>query len=203
MRRGIFFVILLCGIPPQLFGQRYYDSALPRYELGLCLDLANVHAAGTMGGGGATFHYNFNDHLALDSQLTFGSVTIPGGNAGGDTTFLAGIRAGQRVRDSGFFIHARGGFLRYVNENGTSLLTRNYFPAFNVGGTFEQYFGPIRRSGESNLFFRLEFGALIVRYGSATVIPSASPTIGSPPPASGPLGTRIGAVGGLGIGVRF
>jgi hypothetical protein len=203
MRQAILFLLLACGIPPRLLAQRYYDSELPRYELGLRLDLANVHAAGAMGGAGATFHYNFNDHLALDSQVTFGPVTITGGNSGGHTTFLTGIRAGQRVQDSGFFIHARGGFLHYINANGTSLLSRNSFPAFNVGGTFEQYFGPIRRPGDTNMVFRLEFGALIVPYGSATIIPSSSPTIGTPPPPSGQLGTRVGAVAGLGIGFRF
>ncbi|PYT92105.1 MAG: hypothetical protein DMG36_16325 [Acidobacteria bacterium] len=203
MRRAIFFAILLCGVPPNLFAQRYYDSELPRYELGLRLDLVNIHAAGAMVGGGATFHYNFNGHLALDSQFAFGPVTISGGNAGGHTTFLTGIRTGQRVEDSGFFIHARGGFLHYVNANGTSLLSRTSFPAFNVGGTFEQYFGPIRRSGGTNMVFRLEFGALIVPYGSATIIPSSSPTIGSSPAPTGPLRTRVGPVLGLGIGFRF
>ena len=154
--------------------------------------------------GGASFHYNFNEHFALDSQFTYGPATTSTLGAGGQTTFLAGVRAGQRVQDYGFFLHAREGFVHYYRDNGGQpLFSRNAFPAFDVGGTLENYFGSFPDPWKKNMVFRLEVGALIVPYGRATLTPSSSPPIGSPPPPTGPLGTRVGPVFGLGIGFRF
>jgi hypothetical protein len=198
MPKAVFFLILACGIPPKVFAQRYHDPELPLYELGLRFDVANFGSAGSKAGGGVTFHYNFNHHLALDSQFTFGPATVV---ANGHTTFLMGVRAGQRVEDCGFFLHARGGFLHY--DNSTSSLSRNSFPAFDLGGTLEFYEGAARQRWGGSMVFRLEMGALIVPYGNATIIPSDSSTIGSPPPPTGSLGTRVGPIIGLGIGFRF
>lgn len=201
MRRAMFFAILLCGISPQLFAQRYYDSDLPRYELGLQFDVARIDSVSDAGGLGARFHYNFNEHLALDSQLSYGPNNVSTGSQSSQTMFLAGVRAGQRVAGSGFFLHARGGFTHYDAGNGTSLLSRNTFPAFDVGGTLEGYFGA--RPWDRSMVFRLELGALIVPYGNATLLPPPPSAIVIPPGPSGPLGTRVGPVFGLGIGFRF
>src|SRR5919108_3677863 len=166
MRRAVTFLILSCSISPQLFAQRYSDSELPRYELGLQFELARIDSVSDAGGLGARFHYNFNEHLALDSQLNYGPSTVSTGSQSSQTTFLVGVRAGQRVASSGFFLQARGGFIHYDAGNGTSLLSRNAFPAFDVGGTLEGYFGA--RPWDRNIVFRLELGALIVPYGNAT-----------------------------------
>jgi hypothetical protein len=202
MRRGLFLLILVCGIPPRLLAQRYSDQEVPRYELGFQFNFAHIERVSDALGVGARFHYNFNQHIALDSELTFGPAATSAGGAGGQTAFLVGVRAGQRVASSGFFLHARGGVVHYGTSNGgPPLFSRATFPAFDAGGTLEHYFGS--RPWEQNMVFRVELGALIVPYGSATLIPGPSPVIGSPPPPMGPLGTRVGPVLGLGIGFRF
>lgn len=143
-------------------------------------------------------HYNFNEHFALDSQIIFRQhdVSVPMGTAVGtgaigQTTGLFGLRAGQRVQDIGFFLHARAGFLHFGSDNGVSLLSRNTFPTFDVGGALERYTGP--------MILRFEMGELIVAYGNATVSPE--PYQVPPPPTR--LGTRASPVLGLGIGFRF
>lgn len=204
MRKVVFFLILACGTPPGIFAQRYSDSEVPRFELGAGFDFAHIERISDALEVGASFHYNFNPHYALDSQLAFGPAATSALGAGAQTTFLAGVRAGQRVEDYGFFLHARGGFVNYSRANGgRPLFSRNTFPAFDVGGTLENYFGSFRNPWEKNMVFRLEVGALIVPYGRATLTPSSSPLIGSPPPPTGPLGTRVGPVLGLGMGIRF
>jgi len=201
MRRILLLATVLCGIPPQLLAQRYYESEVPRYELGVQFEVARIDSVSDAGGLGVRFHYNFNEHLALDSQLSYGPSNLSTGSESSQTAFLVGVRAGQRVASSGFFLHARGGFTHYDAGNGTSLLSRNTFPAFDVGGTLERYFGP--RPWDRNMVFRLELGALLVPYGNATLLPPPPPAIVIPPGPSGPLGTRVGPVLGLGIAFRF
>ncbi|HET7258517.1 MAG TPA: hypothetical protein VFI75_02270 [Candidatus Acidoferrum sp.] len=204
MRKVVFFLILACGAPPGIFAQRYSDSEVPRFELGAWFDFAHIERVSDALGVGASLHYNFNRHYALDSQFAFGPVAASAGGAEGQTKLLVGVRAGQRVEDYGFFLHARGGFVNYSRANGGQpLFSRDTFPAFDVGGTLENYFGSFPNSWKKNMVFRLEVGALIVPYGRATLTPSSSPSIGSSPPPSGPLGTRVGPVLGLGIGIRF
>src|SRR5215467_7141865 len=102
MRRALFFLIFLCGFPPWLFAQRYYSDEVPRYELGLQFDIANIDV-GASGGLGLRFHYNFNEHVALDSELFYGSnSSLSTGSQASQTTFLTGARVGQRVANSGF-----------------------------------------------------------------------------------------------------
>ena len=92
--------------------------------------------------------------------------------------------------------------MRYSPSNGgPPLFSRNTFPALDAGGTLEHYFGST--PWQQNMFFRLELGALIVPYGSATLVPGPATIIGAPPPPSGQLGTRVGGVLGLGFGFRF
>src|SRR5690242_21055334 len=72
MRRAVFFVILLCGIPSQLFAQRYYSPEVPRYEVGVQVDIHHLDGVGEWGGGlGFRLNYNFNEHVALDSELVY------------------------------------------------------------------------------------------------------------------------------------
>jgi|SRR5919109_1057103 hypothetical protein len=203
MRKVVFFLIFVCGTPRGVLAQRYSASEVPHYELGVHFDFAHIERVSDALGAGASFHYNFNEHYAFDSQFTYGPATASAGGAGDQTMFLVGVRAGQRFEDSGFFIHVRGGFLHYGAGNGEGpLFSRDTFPAFDVGGSLEHYFGMFPDPWNKNMVFRLEVGALVVPYGRATFT-SSSPPFGSPPAPTGPLGTRVGPVYGLGIGFRF
>ena len=200
MRRTVLFSILLFGISPQLFAQRYYGPEVPRYEFGVQADIHYLDGVGEWGGGvGFRFNYNFNEHFALDSELVFRQHDLFAPNSGrtqsavvGQTTGLFGVRAGKRVEDYGFFAHACAGFLHFGSDNGVTLLSRNTVPAFDVRGTMERYYGPV--------ILRLELGEMIVAYGNAQAFSSVS---FGPPPAPGRLGTRASPVVGLGFAVRF
>ncbi|HKV26131.1 MAG TPA: hypothetical protein VJN93_16165 [Candidatus Acidoferrum sp.] len=199
--RYILGVAVLCFLISPAAKAQTLD--VPRYELGLQLDFNYLDGIGDWGGGsGVRFHYNFDEHLALDSELLYRQhgVTIfqnplqPQTGAIGQTTGLFGLRAGQRVEEVGFFVHARAGFLHFGSDNGATLLTRHTVPAFDVGGTLERYAGPV--------ILRLDLGEMIVRYGNATVSSGGFP-FGPPVPPPGRLGTRASPVVGLGIAFRF
>ena len=198
MRRAMFVVILLSAISPQVFAQRYYGPEVPRYEFGVQADIHYLDGVGEWGGGlGFRFNYNFNEHIALDSELIFRQhdLLANGGTQSavvGQTTGLFGLRVGKRVEDYGFFAHARAGFLHFGTDQGVTLLTRNTVPAFDVRGTFEHDYGPV--------ILRFELGELIVAYGNAQAVSNVS--LG-PPPAPGRLGTRASPVVGLGFAIRF
>lgn len=200
MRRAAFFAILLFGISPQLFAQRYYGEEVPRYEVGVQADLHYLNGVREWGGGlGFRFNYNFNEHIALDSELVFRQHDLLASNGVGtqsavvgQTTGLFGVRAGKRMEDYGFFAHAHAGFLHFGTDQGVTLLSRDTVPAFDVRGTLEHYHGPV--------ILRLELGEMIVAYGNAQA--ASNITLG-PPPAPGHLGTRASPVVGLGFAVRF
>src|SRR5215467_811466 len=103
MRRVLLLAIFLCGFAPCLFAQRYYSDELPRYELGLQFDIVNLHEVGASAGLGLRFHYNFNEHVALDSELSNGSSSLSTGSQASPTNFLTGVRVGRRIANSGFF----------------------------------------------------------------------------------------------------
>ena len=197
MRRALLLVLPFC-IPQILNAQNQYLET-PRYEAGLQFDFNYLNGVGDSGGGfGPRFHYNFDDHFALDSQLIYRQhdVSIPTGTtfgtgAIGQTTGLFGVRAGQRVENVGFFVRARAGFLHFGTDNGASLLSRNTFPAFDVGATLERYSGPV--------IWRFELGEMIVPYGNATVSPGPFQVLPQPTP----LGTRASPSLGFGIAFRF
>lgn len=197
MRRVLLLLLPFC-IPQVLPAQsRYLES--PRFEAGLQFDINYLNGVGDSGGGfGGRFHYNFDEHFALDSQLIYRQhdVSIPAGTTFGtgtigQTTGLFGLRAGQRVDNVGFFVRARAGFLHFGNDNGATLLSRNTFPAFDVGATLARYSGP--------MIWRLELGEMIVPYGNATVSPGPYQVL----PQPGPLGTRASPSLGFGIAFRF
>jgi hypothetical protein len=191
----IFTILIPQGLPAQL--QHYED--VPRYELGMQVDIHYLDGVGDWGGGvGGRFHYNFDEHFALDSELTYRQhdVLSPNGLSStvvGQTSGLFGVRAGQRVGEVGFFAQARAGFLHFSNNNGASFLTRNTVPAFDVGGSFERYLGPV--------ILRFGVSELIVPYGNAKLPPG--PPVTPPQPFPGPLGTRASPMVGLGFAVRF
>ena len=201
MRKAWFLLLLSCGAPPRGCAQQTRYLEIPRYEVGVQFDFNYLSHVGEWGGGfGARFHYNFNEHLGLDSQVTYrqhdiSSVCGTSIRSGviGQTSGLFGLRAGQRVRDAGLFAEARAGFLHFSRDNGASLLTRDTVPAFDVGGTLEHYAGP--------MVLRLDLSELIVAYGNAKVSPG--PPVLPPQPPPGRLGTRAAPMVGFGLAVRF
>jgi hypothetical protein len=201
MRMAAIFLVGAFLIPQMLHAQRWQNTDLPRYELGVQANINHLDGVEEWGGGiGARFHYNFDQHFALDSELTYRQhdlVTLSGLSLNtavvGQTSGLFGVRAGQRDRDFGFFAQARAGFLHFSNSNGASLLTRNTVPAFDVGGSFERYHGPV--------ILRFGLSELIVPYGNAKIPPGPPSTPSQPPP--GPLGTRASPMVSFGFAVRF
>jgi hypothetical protein len=199
MRWVLFLLALTILVPQRVRAQRQHYEQTPRYELGVQANINYLNGIGEWGGGiGARFHYNFDEHFALDSELTYRqhNVLTPSGLSSalvGQTNGLFGIRAGQRDRDYGFFAHARAGFMHFSQDKGVSLLTKDSFPAFDVGGSLERYLGPV--------ILRFGLSELIVPYGNARVSPGPPVTPAQPPP--GPLGTRASPMVGVGFAVRF
>lgn len=189
MRKAVPLVVLIVLIPRALEAQHPRNLDIPRYELGLQLDLNYLDQAGDLGGGGGRFHYNFNNNFALDSQLTH---RLQG--EFGQTNLFCGLRAGQRIQNYGFFLRARPGLIHFGTAHGASYLTRNTIPTFDVGATFENYNGPI--------LLRLDLGAVIVAYGNAAVAPPPPPAI-LLGPAPTRLGTRASPTFGLSVAFRF
>lgn len=201
MRKAGLLFVLLFWVPQGLSAQGRHFMESPRYELGIQFDFHYLEGVGEGGGGfGPRFHYNFNEHLALDSELTYRQHNvstfkslIPSSTVIGQTTGLFGVRGGQRVQDFGLFVQARAGFLHFGTSQGVSLLTRNTVPAFNVGGVIERYSGPV--------VLRFDMGEMIVAYGNAQVSPG--PPVLPPQPPPGRLGTRASLMVGFGFAVRF
>ena len=136
MRKTLF--LLLFSVYTPLASQAQGHLEIPRYEAGIQFDINHLDGVDLWGGGaGVRFHYNFSKHLALDSELTFrqhdialvSGALLPTPGVIGQTTGLFGFRAGTRVEDSGFFAHARAGFLHFGSDNGATLLSRRIFPA--------------------------------------------------------------------------
>jgi hypothetical protein len=202
MRWAHIFLVVTILIPHRLHAQSRQYTDVPRYELGVEANINYLDGVGEWGGGiGGRFHYNFDQHFALDSELTYRQhelLVLAGPSVAtavvGQTSGLFGIRAGQRDGDYGFFAEARAGFLHFSNNNGVSLLTRNTVPAFDVGGSFERYLGPV--------ILRFGLSELIVPYGDAK-LPPPSPSITPPQPQPGPLGTRASPMVSFGFAVRF
>jgi hypothetical protein len=201
MRMAAFLLVTSALVPKAIHAQARQYTELPRYELGLQANINQLDGVGVWGGGmGARFDYNFDQHFALDSELTYRQhdmATLSGLSLNtavvGQTSGLFGMRAGRRDSDFGFFAEARAGFLHFGNNQGRSLLTRNTVPAFDVGGSVERYLGPV--------ILRFGLSELIVPYGN-TRVPSGPPRT-LPQPMPGPLGTRATPMLSFGFAVRF
>lgn len=201
MRWVLVLLAVSIFIPQKLPAQLRQVEQVPRFEVGAQADFNYLDGIGEWGGGiGGQFDYNFNEHFAFDSQLTYRNhdiSTLVGplltSRVVGQTSGLFGVRAGQRVRDYGFFATARAGFMHFGTDQGVSLLSRGTVPAFDVGGTFERYLGPV--------ILRFGLGELIVPYGNTKVIPS--PLLMPPQAAPGPLGTRASPMVSVGFAIRF
>jgi hypothetical protein len=186
-------------VPSGVSAQLLHYEEVPKFEVGVQTDFTYMDGVGVWGGGlGARFHYNFDEHFALDTQLTYREHNVSAftgtqltSQTIGQTNGLFGLRVGQRAGDLGFFASARTGFIHFSQDSADAIVTRNNFPAFDLGGTIERYVGPgILRFGLSEL---------IVPYGNARALSTA---IG-PPVASGPLGTRATPMVSFGFAIRF
>jgi hypothetical protein len=193
MRKFLYLFLFGLSVPGYLSAQGY--NYVPRFEAGLQLDFASLGPVGLVGGVGGRFHYNFTNHYALDTEITYHQQDVSPANnflvptvALGQTNAFAGLRAGFREENVGAFFRARAGALHFDAAHGAQLLTRRNVPALDVGITVERYRGP--------MILRADLGEWIMFAGNATV-----PT--GFPPAPTRLGTRLSFSLGLGAAIRF
>ncbi len=204
MRYRIFFTMLLAVFAaPGL--ARAQSGAAPdvdehRAEVGVLYTGVNLEGFGeTINGLGGRFGYNFNKHLALDTEFAFFPETHLGNRQFGQKTqAFAGVKAGARSRYAGIFVKARPGVM-FIGEvtsgfncSGTSFgrtcrPSHNNF-ALDAGGVLELY--PSARA-----IVRLDAGDTIVRIRNAT-----NGVIGSPVATSD---TTHNFQFGVGFGYRF
>jgi len=200
MRNAVFVLVFLFCLAVPLRAQSLPQLEIPRYELAAQADFHYLNGVGEWGGGiGLRFHFNLTDHVAFDSELVYRQHDLPTLFLAttppptiSQTTGLFGVRVGKRLEGVGFFAHARAGFLNFGSWHGQSLLSRTTFPAFELGGTYEHYNGPV--------VLRFDLGALTIPYGGATVTPNP---LAFPPQAPGRLGTRVSPLASVGFGIRF
>jgi hypothetical protein len=149
------------------------DVDAHRAEVGVLYTGVNLEGFGeTVNGLGGRFGYNFNKHLALDTEFSFFPETHLGNRQFGQKTqAFAGIRAGARSRYVGLFAKARPGvmFIGEVtsgfncNSNGLGQTCRpshNNF-ALDAGGVLELYPSP-------RAIVRFDAGDTIVRIRNTT-----------------------------------
>ena len=97
MRKALFSLAIFCF--PLILNAQTHDS-VPRLEAGLQLVFADLGPVDPVGGAGGRFHYNFNDHYALDTEITYHQQDVsPTSNflapavTLGQTNVFAGLRA--------------------------------------------------------------------------------------------------------------
>lgn len=134
----------------------------------------------TVNGLGGRFGYNFNKHLALDTEFSFFPETHLGNRQFGQKTqAFAGVKAGARSNRVGLFAKLRPGvmFIGEVTSGfncSSSGLGRTCRPSHNnlaldAGGVLELY-------PSSRTIVRLDAGDTIVRIRNATRGVLGSPT---------------------------
>jgi hypothetical protein len=177
------------------------DVEAHRAEVGAFYTGVNLEGFGeTINGLGGRFGYNFNRHLALDTEFSFFPETHLGNRQFGQKTqAFAGVKAGTRTKYVGVFAKARPGVM-FIGEvtsgfncNSTSFgqtcrPSHNNF-ALDAGGVLELY--PSART-----IVRLDAGDTIVRIRSAT----GSFLLGTP---AGTTDTTHNFQFSVGFGYRF
>lgn len=131
-------------------------------------------------GVGGRFAYNLTQRLALEAEINFfprNDRATAFRNGGRAVESFFGVKYGKRFQKFGVFAKARPGLISF--SQGLAVLTpagttTDSFPIFNVrferlthfafdlGGVVEFY--PSRR-----IFFRLDAGDTVIRYGQTTV----------------------------------
>ena len=184
MSQRIFFALLMAVLLAPAAAQAQAgggpDVDEHRAEVGAFYTGVNLEGFGeTINGLGGRFGYNFNRHLALDTEFAFFPETHLGNRQFGQKTQgLVGVKAGTRTKYVGVFAKARPGVM-FIGEvtsgfncNSTSF-GQTCRPSHNnlaldAGGVLEFY--PSSRS-----IVRLDAGDTIVRIRNAT-----AGVIGSP-----------------------
>ena len=186
MPKSIFFALLtallLAPAAARAQATDAPDVEAHRAEVGVLYTGVNLEGFGeTVNGLGGRFGYNFNKHLALDSEFSFFPETHLGNRQFGQKTqALVGVKAGTRTRYVGVFAKARPGVMFIgevtsgLNCNGTSFgqtcrPSHNNF-ALDAGGVLELY--PSART-----IVRLDAGDTIVRIRNATAGVIGSPVV--------------------------
>jgi opacity protein-like surface antigen len=177
MSQRIFFALLMAVLlaPAAALAQTADapDVDAHRAEVGALYTGVNLEGFGeTINGLGGRFGYNFNKHLALDTEFSFFPETHLGNRQFGQKTqAFAGVRAGARSRYVGAFAKLRPGVM-FIGEvtsgfncNSTSFgqtcrPSHNNF-ALDAGGVLELY-------PSSRTIVRLDAGDTIVRIRNAT-----------------------------------
>jgi hypothetical protein len=128
---------------------------VPTYEVGGQIMSFNGRDVGFDWGAGGRFVYNFNNHIAFDSEVNF---FLPDEGAPYATQGLFGIKAGKRTKYVGVFAKARPGFQTnfVVNDREQARF------ALDVGGVAEFY--PNR-----HLVLRVDAGDVIIPFGNNVV----------------------------------
>jgi hypothetical protein len=153
-------------------------------ELGIQLTGTHLHKLDEAPFGiGARFFLNLKRYIALDSELTHYPANTSGNF--GETTALAGVKAGWRVDRFGVFGKARGGFWHFGGSFFELRLNRKTIPAVDVGGVLEYYPSP-------RTAVRIDLGDTILFYGSQSLLGF-----------TGRLGTVHNFQPGLGFSFRF
>jgi hypothetical protein len=145
-----------------------------KFEAGGLFTSINLADFGTAHGLGGRFGYNFNRHLALDTEFSFFPETHLGNEQFGQKTqTFVGVKAGARTKHLGAFVKARPGLMFIgeltsgfsCNRNGVVTTCRpehNNF-ALDLGSVVEVY--PSART-----IIRLDVGDTIVRERQATPV---------------------------------
>jgi len=155
----------------------------PRYELGA--QFTAVAPGGPVDAGnlgpGLHFGYNYNEFLALESDL----------NGYHPVTFFLGPRIGYTSRDLGVYVKARPGLIHFTSgESSIAPIEKNptHF-ALDTGVVLARYF-------ESGFYVRCDVGRIFVNYGGGSYTdPVTRQTYH--------LGTPGGFLGSIGIGARW
>jgi Outer membrane protein beta-barrel domain len=191
-------LLCLCAVAAGASAQES-GRPTPHYEIGGHLySIGGVtnDGAGTTSGFGGRFTYNFNEYLAVDSELDAGVYLDDQGSGFTGMKGFAGLKAGKRVKRIGVFAKARPGFVTdytkatpFTPPPGsfqTFTYERTVKPAFDVGGVFEAYF----KEGKAAL--RLDAGDVIIPFGNDLVDPVVCP-----------CPRRLGTTHNLGLGLGF
>src|SRR5215207_2411313 len=161
MVRKIFFAVLTLIIfspaAARAQGGGAPDVDTHRAEVGVLYTGVNLEGFGeTINGLGGRFGYNFNKHLALDTEFSFFPETHLGNRQTGQKTqAFAGVRAGARTNRVGVFAKVRPGVM-FIGE---------VTSGFNCSGTS---FGRTCRPSHNN--FALDAGGVLELYPSARTI---------------------------------
>ncbi|MCB1025466.1 MAG: outer membrane beta-barrel protein [Acidobacteria bacterium] len=174
--------LLLCIFTTQIYTQTGDHPV----EVGAFLTIADFKAS--VGekplGIGGRFTYNFNDNIALDSELAYFPQN-PSGNFG-QTVALVGIKAGVRAEKLGVFAKIRPGIANFGGRDFRATGNNQTKFALDIGGVIEYY-------PTSRLIIRADLGDTIIPFGNDVV---NNPTAIRP-------GTTNNFQSSIGVGFRF